>query len=199
MMSRNKNSMVKLAIILMIIGLIVALAAVLNQIKTDQETYLYSGVDCYVYYNVNISLSNVSNIIDKQGFSSEIFYNRESPDDSGEILDYIKFKFNYSSIKNVSGYVYNFGSSNLTIRLYYYTNEKIHYMDKTEEEVRSLTYNQYITDRNEFEPDVDYIISIFNLELNSKPRSVNYVQLIEHSIIMWLKTLTVASTLSAIL
>ena len=99
-------------------------------------------------------------------------------------MDYIRFSFNYSSLKNVSACVYNFDTNNLTIKLHYYTEVRILYTDKTKEEVRNLTYNQYISDKSKFEPDVSYIISIFNSEFESEPRSVDYIQNIRHSILM---------------
>lgn len=171
--------------ILVTLCIIIALILLLDLIKIDEkDIYSYEGVDCYISYDVNRSLSNISDVMNRHDFSYEVNYNRSSPDGTRKIVDFIRFSYNHSSPKNASGYIYNFNSDNLTIKLHYYPDdhpdrEKSY---KTAEEARNLTYSRYLTEKDKFEPDVDYIISIFNLEFNSSPRSVNYVQLILHSI-----------------
>ena len=174
-----------LVVLAIVIVIIVCMSILFYPISIEQHDiiYTYEGVDCYITFDVNQSLSNVSEIINMHGFSSEIWYKRSSPAGTGEIVDFIRFSYNYSSLKNNSGYVYNFDTDNLTIKLHYYPDdhpdrEKTY---KTEEEARSLTYSRYLKEKLKFEPDVDYIISIFDLKLNSNPRSVDFVQLIEYS------------------
>ncbi len=183
--NRAKMQSVIKGTILVIFCIIIALLFLLDPMKIDEkDIYSYEGVDCYISFDVNRSLSNISDVMDRHDFSYEVKYNRSSPDGTRKIVDSIKFSYNYSSPKYVSGDIYNFNSDNLTIKLHYYPDdhpdrEKSY---KTAEEARNLTYSRYLIEKDKLEPDVDYIISIFNLEFNSSPRSVNYVQLIIHSI-----------------
>ncbi len=168
-------------VILVILCITIVILLSIYSIPIPQEDiYSYEGVDCYISFDINRSLSNVSDVMDRHDFSYEVKYRRAFPDGTGKIVDFIRFSYNHSSPKNVSGYIYNFNSDNLTIKLHYYREERGEY--KTAEEARNATHSQYLNDKDKFEPDVDYIISIFYLEFNSSPRSVNYVQLILHSI-----------------
>ncbi len=177
----------RLGYILVILSVIITMAILLYPIKIPYEDiYSYEGVDCYINLDVNSSLSNVRDIINKHGLSSEIWYNRSSPDSSGEIVDYVYFSFNYSSTKNISGYIYNFDTENLTIKLHYYPDEHPdrYKTYKTADEARNATNSRYLAEKNNFEPDVDFIISIFNSEFGAYPRSVDYIQLIRHNILL---------------
>jgi hypothetical protein len=184
MIIRKRISLVTLAITLILVCIIISI--LLFPIRIDEKhSYVYLGIDCYISFDINQSLSNVSGIMDKYNLSSEIRYKRASPGGTGETVDFIYFSFNFSSSKNNSGYIYNFNTDNLTIKLHYYPDEHpdLYKNYKSEEEARELTYSRYLSEKNKFEPDEEHIISIFSLEFNSNPKSVTYIQVIDHCVI----------------
>ncbi|UCG70202.1 MAG: hypothetical protein JSV09_04070 [Thermoplasmata archaeon] len=171
-------------IILAIIIISLLLAALFYPIDEPSEGYEYTGIDCFLRFNVTRSLSNLTEIVERHGFTYEERYSRTSPGNQNEITDYIYFSYHHSTQKNISGYIYNFDSDNISIKLHYYPNDIMSYVDKTAEEVRNLTYSIYLIDKNRFENDVENIIQIFEPEFNITVSSEVYVQLVEHFIII---------------
>lgn len=183
MNNRGKLSKVKLIIILILICIIISI--LLYPIRIDKkDVYAYVGIDSYISFEVNQSLFEVNDILNMYGFTSEIWYKRTSPGGTGEVVDFIDFSFNFSSSKNNSGYIYNFNTENLTFKLHYYPDDHPdkYKSYKTEEEAIQLSHSRYLAEKDKFELDVDYIISIFSFEFNSNPESVAYIQVIDHYI-----------------
>jgi len=173
-----------LSILLAIILIFIVLFALFTPFGfKESEGYEYRGIDCYLRFNVTRSLSNLTDIVERQGFTFGEQYNRTSPENQNEIIDYIWFSFGHSTEREIYGYIYNFDSDKISIKLHFYPDEFISYTDKTADEVRNLTYSTYLNDKNRFENDVDYIIQIFEHEFNVTVSSEAYVQLIEHFLI----------------
>ena len=175
-------------IIILFLGLIVCIyfIAYFTRIEIrEDDIYTYEGVDCYISFNETRLLSNISEIMEKNDFSYRIWFKRSSPAGTGEIIDNIDFSFNYSSSKNISGQIFNFNTANLTIKLHYYPDDhpELFKSHRTNEEAQNSSYSRYLEEKEIFEDDVEYIISIFNSEFNSNPQSVEYSQLIVHSVL----------------
>jgi hypothetical protein len=170
-------------IFIMFSGIIVCLIIASLLFRLDiggDDAYRYEGVDSYIVYNETRSMSNITLIMDNYGFSYTEWYQRASPEGSGEIIDYIYFSFNYSTSKNISGQIYNFNSDNLTIKLHYYPDDHPdqYRAYQTYEKAKNSSHLRYLDEKKAFEEDVEYIILIFNNEFDSNHESVEYEQLI---------------------
>lgn len=179
-----KNKLRTIGILFIIFCIFIVLANLLYPIGIHpKDCYKYYGVDCEITFKGNQSLSNISQILDENGITLTILYNRSSPDGSGKIVDYISFSYPSGSRKNITGNVYNLNSDNITIFLRYYTEDIMSYTDKSLEEVENLTLEQFILDKERFEPFVEHIISIFSVEFDTDPILVNYERFILHGIL----------------